>query len=215
VLVRFSIIAIAVLCAAALGHGFIAALTRAGIVVGPFGTYAHETLVPLLLTAAIIAGVTMLGLFGDALARAGGDRGDWLAQASTQIARASSPKLALTVFVLQLLVLSMMEAVEQAAAFGHPLGLGAALGAPLAIGLAVHAFAMLLVLGAVILATRGIAAAAQALARAIGPAIRRLLVGARSTARAARRAFEIFSEVSLLTPLAWRIANRPPPTAAL
>ncbi|HXM18934.1 MAG TPA: hypothetical protein VN934_08970 [Candidatus Tumulicola sp.] len=214
-LFSLSLVAIASLCAAALGHSVVAALTRAGVVVSAFGAYRHEALTPVLLAAGIVALVVALGLFGDALARALGVRGDWVAALSAHMARTPVAKLAPAVLTLQLLVFFAMEAVEQNAAFGHPLGLMATLGTPVAFGLAAHLLATLVVLGGLRFATRAIAAAAAALARAIGPAIRRLLIDKQSPLRPAYYAYASFTDRSFYSPLARRIANRPPPITVL
>lgn len=211
----FFLIAIAALCAAALGHSLIAALSRAGAVAGAFGAYRHDALAPVLLAASIVALVGALGLFGDALARAAGVKGDWLAEACAHIARAPLFKLAPAILALQLLVFFIMEAVEQNAAFGHPLGLVATLGTPIVIGLAAHVLATLVVLGGVRFATRAIAAAVMALAHALGPTIRRLLIDKQSPLRPAYYAYASFTDRSLFSPLARRIANRPPPITVL
>ena len=208
------ILASAALCAADLGHGVITMLGASGLVTGTYGSYYHEAVVPALLGALICATIVAAATFGKALARAAGFRGDWLTSFVERIARINLLLLIPLVFSLQLALLFGMESAEQIAAFGRPLGIGAAMGAPLPLALSVHAFAAILLCATTILFARALGRAARALTHAATPFIRRLLIKHSAAPSPQRRRLIFRTENARPTPLARRIANRPPPLAA-
>lgn len=202
------------LWAADLGHGIVAMLGRSGLIASPYGAYYHETIVPVLLTGLVCTTIVAAATFGDALVRAAGYRGDWLANCAQFSARINFLVLAPIVFSLQLALLCAMESIEQIVTFGQPLGFTAALGAPLLLALGVHALMALFVCGAAVLFSRALAQAARALTQAVEPYIRRLLRAQSSTPSTQCQYAISRIECARLKPLARRIANRPPPFAA-
>lgn len=201
-----------VLCAAELGHGAVTALTRAGVVSGPYASYSHGAIVPTLVAALVLGAIALLNVAGEALARSARIRGDWVAQVAARIAAVSPLRLLPIVFAMQLLALYAMESAEQIVAFGHPLGFVASLGTPVILVLTVHAFAALIVVGSISHACRALTVAARAIAQALRLPMKRLTAREPSAAFNVRRLqIEAGSNAKRLTPLAWRIANRPPP----
>jgi hypothetical protein len=218
-LVRFGLSALfltvfgcGVLCAADLAHGAVAALTRAGIVAGPYGSYNHGALVPTLVAALALGALALLNVVGEALARSARIRGDWVAHVAARISEMSPLRLAPAVFAGQLIALFAMESIEQIAAFGHPLGFIASLGAPIVVALAVHALATIIVVTSISYGCRALTFAVGAIAEAFSLPMQRLAARHQSAASNVRRlAIEADSKTGRLTPLARRIANRPPP----
>lgn len=202
------------LCAANLAHSAIAALTRAGLVVGPYESYSHGAILPTLLTACALASVAFLNVLGEALAKATRMRDDWLRHVAIHFSKISPLKLVPAMFAAQLLVLLAMERAEQVAALGHPLGLAASLGAPVLVVLAVHVLVALIVVFTISRACRALVLAAQVLADAI--ALPMLRVPARKPAapNGCRLLIEVRSRIARHAPLAYHIANRPPPLSA-
>jgi hypothetical protein len=213
-----SVFACSVLCAADFGHGATSVLTRAGLMAGPSASYPHTAVIPTLLVALIFAAIAGLNIGGEALARAAGVRGDWLAHVAARISGLSPVRLAPVVFAGQLLVLFAMESAEQIAALGHPLGFLASFGAPLAFALAINALAALITVFAISYASRCLTAALRALAIAMAPMMRRLPASRPAGVNVRRLSLDARSDIVRTSPLAWRVANRPPPlraTAAL
>lgn len=201
------------LCAADLGHGAVAVLTRHGLIAGPYSAYNHASIVPALLAALILTTISTLGIFGGVIARAAGLRADWLADSAERIARIRFFALTPIIFSVQLALLLAMESAEQTAAFGHPLGFVAAIGAPPALALGVHLLAALTLAGAAGLLSRAIVFGVRSLAQAVGPLIRRLLIATSSAPAARRQRVGHHLEGKRVAPLARRIASRPPPFA--
>jgi len=190
----------------------VAALTRAGFVTGPYATYGHGSIAPALLAASIFATVILLSVFGEALARAAGSREDWVVCAATRFGEISPLRLAPAVFAAQLILLFGMESAEQIVAVGHPLGFIASLGSPLVLALTMHALAALAVVSAIRFACQALTLAVRAVASVIGSAVLRAsVIKARAGTSALRVAIDTRARLRRLTPLAWRIANRPPP----
>ena len=201
-----------VLCAADLVHGTVAALTRAGIIAGPYGAYNHGAIVPTLVAALALGALALLNVVGEALARSARIRGDWVAHVAARISEMSPLRLAPAVFAGQLIALFAMESIEQIAAFGHPLGFIASLGAPIVVALAVHALATIIVVTSISYGCRALTFAVSAIAEAFSLPMQRLAARQQSAASNVRRlAIEADSKTCRLTPLARRIANRPPP----
>ena len=200
------------LLAADLGHSAVAALTRAGIVAGPYVSYNHSALVASFVAALVLGAVALLNVAGDALTRSARIRGDWVAHVAARISEVSPLCIAPTVFAAQLIALFVMETGEQVVAFGHPLGFIASLGAPVVLVLAVHALATLIVVGSIAHACRVLTVAARAIVKALRVPMQRLTAREPSALPCVRRLLlAAGSKVGRLTPLAWRIANRPPP----
>ncbi|GEM_PF-4660301 len=201
------------LCAANLAHSAIAALTRAGWVAGPYASYSHGAIFPTLLAACALASIAFLNVLGEALAKAARMREDWLRHVAIHFSKISPVKLVPAMFAAQLVTLLAMERAEQVAALGHPLGLAASLGAPLLVVLAVHVLVAFLVVFAILRACRALVIAAQMLADVISSPI--LLVRAPKPAPNARRLLiQVRSRIARCAPLAYHIANRPPPLGA-
>ena len=208
-----SIFVCAAICAANLAHGVIFALTRAGLVTGPYQSYSHGAILPTLLTACALASFAFLNVVGAALAKAARLRDDWLRHVAVRISRISPLKVAPAIFAAQVLVLMGMERAEQIAALGHPLGLAASLGAPVFGVLAVHALVAIVVVFAISRACSALVIAARAIADAVVPPLR--VPPAKPAVPNVRRLLlHAHSRVARQTPLAYRIANRPPPLSA-
>ena len=208
-----AVVAAAAICAAAVSHAAILALTAHGLIRGPYLSYAHGQMATAWLLAVAAGALGVLVLIGDATARADRTGADWLEEAARGLALYSVPRTITIIFVTQLATLIAVESFEQLSQFGRPLGLAAALGAPAPLALALH--------GAIAIAFGGFVAA---LMRAI-VAARRLLAGARSDleqrlhpARQSRfsivfRTFDCDALIVAAPPLARRLASRPPPVS--
>lgn len=207
----FLVFGCAALCAADLGHAVVAALTRFGLAIGPYGSYNHGAVIPALLAAGACALLAFLNIVGQAIARATRLRGDWLSHVAAMLAQASTLRIAPAVFIGQLLVLFAMESAEQIAALGHPLGLIASFGGPLLFVLAIHAIAALIVVAALLQACRALMLAAQVIADAARPMLRLSVNTSPALPNVRRLLVQLWSETGQLAPLATRIANRPPP----
>jgi hypothetical protein len=181
---------------------------------GPSASYPHTAVIPTLLVALIFAAIAGLNIGGEALARAAGVRGDWLAHVAARISGLSPLRLAPVVFAGQLLVLFAMESAEQIVALGHPLGFLASFGAPLAFALAINALAALITVFAIACASRVLTSALRALAIAMAPMMRRLPASRPAGVNVRRLSLDARSDMVRTSPLAWRVANRPPPLHA-
>jgi hypothetical protein len=201
------------LIGANIGHGALALLSRWGIT--HVVSYAHSAVIPVLFTGVLLIGSAILIIFGDALAKATGLRGDWFAAASALIARLCWYRFLPVVFTLQIATLFAIESVEQTIAFGHPLGVSAALGTSPFFVLAVQALIALAVGVATLLLAQSFVAVIVGFARAIPQAFRRQRRFAAQCACALRRSQNGSSFAPMPAPLALRIANRPPPLAAV
>jgi hypothetical protein len=201
------------LCAADIAHSAIAALTRAGLVVGTYESYSHGAILPTLLTACMLASIAFLNVLGEALAKAARMRDDWLRHVAIHVRKISPLKLVPAMFAAQLLALLAMERTEQVAALGHPLGLAASLGAPLLVVLAVHFMVALIVVFAISRTCRALVIAARVLADAIAPPTPRLPV-LKPAPPNVSLPIQIRSRIARRLALAYHIANRPPPLGA-
>jgi len=212
-----SVFCCAAICAADLAHGVIFALTRAGLVTGPYQSYSHGTVLPTLVTACALASVAFVNLVGEALGKAARLRDDWLHQVAAHISKISPLKVAPALFVVQVLVLIAMERAEQVAALGHPLSLAASLGAPVIAVLGVHAIIAFIVVFAISRACCALVIVARMYADAIAPPILRLAIAKPAALDVRRLLRHVRSSISRQAPLAYHIANRPPPlsTAAV
>jgi hypothetical protein len=181
-----------------------------GFIAGPYLTYNHAAVIPALLAGLILGVIAAIVFLGDSLAAAaGGAPGDWLLHSASTIARVRFISLAALILGPQLLLVLGMESAEQIAAFGHPLGLAAALGAPAFYALLAHTLAALIVAGAALLVSRAVTVAARVVARALGTQLRCVPASALSPCFARREFHELLGR--RVKPLARRIANRPPP----
>lgn len=190
-------------------------MTRAGWVIGPYGTYSHSAIIPTLLAACGLACFALLILMGEAVERDAPSPCDWLSHVAARMGQASEFRIAAAVFVIQLLLLMAMESAEQTVAFGHPLGFTASLGSPPGIVLAAHAIAALIVVSLLMQACRGLTLAVRAIANAMRPILRLSARETIATPSVRRLRIEAGSEIKHRTPLARRIASRPPPAQLL
>jgi len=207
----FSVFACAAIFAANIAHGAIFALTRVGLVTGPYQSYSHGAILPTLLMACALCSLAFLNIVGEASTKAARLRDDWLQHVATHISRISSLKIAPALFVVQVLVLMAMERAEQVAALGHPLGLAASLGAPALLVLAVHVLVAFTVALTLSRGCRALVFAARMLADAIAPAILRVPARKPAALNVRHLVISIRSRISRPAPLAYRIADRPPP----
>jgi len=205
----------ATLCASDLGHSVVLSLNRYGILSGPYLTYKHETVLPVLLAGLIVCTIATLGIFGNALAPAAGLRCDWLEDAAFRFERVGFFELFPLILAGQLALLLVLETAEQIVAFGHPLGFIATMGAPLWIALFVHSMAALASALFVAFFCRGIVRAAKNIAHNASFRFLRLSLAAGGCAIVARRFILFQRSCKLLPPLAQHLANRPPPATAI
>ncbi len=208
---RCLLLGCAVLGGALLAHILVAMLAQTGLFASQYGVYHHETIVPLSLCALLLGGMAALAIGGHSAARAAGIKVDWLADAATHISRSSSASMLAKVYVAQLGIICTMESIEQIIAFGHPLGLAAALGAPLPIALGIHLLTSLGIVSLLALAMRAIVAAGLAVGRALAPLVQRLL-RSQEWIVLSHRSLGLHDPTSRQrSPLARRISSRPPP----
>ena len=207
----FSVFACAAIFAANLAHGAIFALTRAGLVTGPYQSYSHGAILPALLTACALGSLAFLNIVGQASAKVARLRDDWVQHVAIHISTISPLKIAPALLAVQVLVLMAMERAEQVAALGHPLGFAASLGAPALLVLAVHMLVALVVAFTLSRACRALVIAARMLADAISPLVLRIPAHRPAALNVRRLMISVRSRISRPVPLAYRIANRPPP----
>jgi hypothetical protein len=203
-------IAFAAVCAAGAGHATLSTLAFFHLVSSAYSGYRHESMVVLLTSAAAIAlAFAVFSAIGEVLSapserRAGGA----LAPSALDRARVSTVAL---VFCLQLPVLLAVETVEQVHQFGHPLGIMASLGGPVLIALVVHASCAIVAASSIARGLSWIARACRHFARTVAPLLRAPVPGA---SRRASRAV-CSDHRAAASPLALRIANRPPPALSI
>ena len=182
--------------------------------VGPYESYSHGAILPTLLTACALMSFAFLNVLGEAVAKAARMRDDWLRHVAIHFSKISPLKLVPAMFAAQLLALLAMERAEQVAALGHPLGLVASLGAPVLVVLGVHVLVALIVVFAISRACRALVIAARVLANAIAPPILRVLAPKPAAPNVCGLLIQVRSRIAGRAPLAYHIANRPPPLGA-
>jgi len=203
---------IVALSAVGLGHGLVWVLSTNGIVRGEYGAYRHEAIVQSALSVAIVVAIATIVALGECIVAP--DHKDWLATTADRIAAISPIRIFAAVYCLQLAALFVLETVEQTAQFGHSLGLTSALGAPLLVGLIVHAACAFGVSMFALLAMRALAAARVRLRGVVAPFVRRLAAAMGKPESPAAQTLRAIKRISTPTPLARKIANRPPPSAS-
>ena len=206
-------LASAALCAADVGHGAVAFLSRHSLIRGPYLTYHHDTIVPTMLSALALAAIAAVKIFGDALANKTNVSDDWLVSSAARITRFHFLALVPLIFVVQIGVLFDMETLEQTMVLGHGLGFAASMGMPLPLTLVVQAIAALAVGAAAYLVSRAVLIGAQSVARALHTSFCRLLATQPSGLASSYHHDHPRTEQGRLSPIARHIANRPPPFA--